>query len=187
MINPLAKATSDMLEILTPLNAEERMRVLHASLALLGEELPSRNANSGKGARLAEGGSNSDDDIDAPLAPPAKAWVKKNNLTIEQMEHYFHFDQGKVKVIAQLGSSKAKREQTANSYLAQGAAAFMATGEASFTDDDARALCEHLGCYDQGNHARNVKALGNKLTGSKSSGWKLTAPGLTAVAELIKG
>ncbi|GGK17241.1 hypothetical protein GCM10011394_28060 [Luteimonas terricola] len=73
-----------------------------------------------------------------------------------------------------------------NTYLMLGIAAFLSTGEASFTDKDARELCEHFGCYDATNHAKYIKEFGNKITGSKSSGWKLTAPGLNAAAELVK-
>jgi hypothetical protein len=73
-----------------------------------------------------------------------------------------------------------------HTYLMQGFAAFLATGEASFSDKDARDLCEHFGCYDATNHAKYIKEFGNRITGSKNAGWKLTAPGLTAVAELLK-
>jgi hypothetical protein len=67
-----------------------------------------------------------------------------------------------------------------------GLASLIGSGDPSFTDEQARALCVHFGCYDNGNHSTFVKALGNQATGSKTSGWKLTSPGLSAIAELIK-
>jgi hypothetical protein len=67
-----------------------------------------------------------------------------------------------------------------------GLAALFSSGEASFSDDAARNVCTHFGCYDQRNHSTYVKALGNNVTGSKSAGWKLTAPGLTAIANRVK-
>lgn len=63
----------------------------------------------------------------------------------------------------------------------------LASGEAKFTDKEARALCTSAGCYDGPNHASTLKARGNWFTGSKEKGWVLTAPGLKHGAALIKG
>ena len=62
----------------------------------------------------------------------------------------------------------------------------VATGDSAFDDKSARALCKGSGCYSDANHSVYIKAKGNKLTGSKDSGWKLTAPGLKFGAELVK-
>jgi Rieske Fe-S protein len=59
------------------------------------------------------------------------------------------------------------------------------SGGTDFSEDTARQYCQHLGCYDSPNHSKYLKGFGNKITGSKDSGWKLTAPGLTAAAKLI--
>jgi hypothetical protein len=99
---------------------------------------------------------------------------------------FLHLEKGQVAVIELPANCKSKRERTQASYLMAGLASLMSTGDASFTDEQARALCLHFGCYDRGNYRTFVNGLGNKVTGSKSTGWKLTAPGLGEVAELIK-
>lgn len=178
MTNPLAEATAGVLEILSALSPEDRSRVVRATLTLLGDELPSANRKT-----LPAQENEEESDLEAP--PQVKIWAKKHGLTSEQLEQHFHFDQGKVVAISLPGSTKKKIEQVENTYLMQGLSAFLATGDSSFSDDDARSLCEHFGCYDSSNHSKYMK-FGNRITGSKSGGWKLTAPGLTAAAELLK-
>lgn len=56
----------------------------------------------------------------------------------------------------------------------------------TFSDGEARELCTQFGCYDQGNHSKIYKDFGNRATGSKNAGWKLTNPGLVAAAGLLK-
>ena len=71
-------------------------------------------------------------------------------------------------------------------YVLTGIARLLATGEPSFDDKAARAACKNLGCLNETNHASYIKDRGNRMTGSKETGWKLTAPGLALGAALIK-
>jgi hypothetical protein len=151
-------------------------------MTLLGEEFAPRGSSKGK---LGE----EQDEADAgsvEVHPLAKQWMKKNGVTSEQLEHFFHFDQGQVIPIALPGNAASKKEQSLNAYMTVGLARFLASGDSAFTDADARKFCEQSGCYDGPNHSKIVKELKNRVTGSKSVGWKLTAPGLSAVAELVK-
>lgn len=185
MTNPLAQATSELLEILSPLGTDDRFRVVRAALTLLGEEMPTRSA-SAMGGKGKLGTDDEEENLSDGLSAAAKVWARKHQIDREQLDHYFHFDQGKVVPISLAGTTKKKSEQVENTYLTQGMASFIATGDAAFTDDEARALCEHFGCYDTTNHAKYVKGFGNRITGSKSSGWKLTVPGFSAFADLVK-
>ena len=81
---------------------------------------------------------------------------------------------------------KSDRVKTINTYLLTGIAALLESGTANFQDETARKNCESLGCYDQNNHSKYMKEFGNKITGSKKTGWKLTGPGLVAGAEILK-
>src|SRR5204862_56771 len=111
------------------------------------------------------------------ISEKATAWIRKNGIDTDALEQTFHIDGGKVELIGEsIGNSK--RQQTVNTYLLTGIAAYLATGSPEFSDDDARNYCQHFGCYDSPNHSNYVKAFGNRITGSKASGWKLTAPGL---------
>lgn len=95
-----------------------------------------------------------------------------------------HVDGSGATLLSAVGDGK--RQQTINTYLLTGVAALLSTGKAEFTNETARNNCENLGCYDIGNHANTLKKFENKITGSKAVGWKLTAPGLTAAAALLK-
>lgn len=180
----LAQATAKVVEVIAAFSSEERLRIVKASLTLLGDEFSTPSA--GQMAQRSSDQRFDEDSNHLKLHSLAQQWMRKNGLTTEQLEHYFHFDQGQVVPIALLGDATSKREQTVNAYLTVGIAHFLASGDASFTDADARKFCEQSGCYDGPNHAKSITALKNRVTGSKSTGWKLTSPGLTAGADLIK-
>lgn len=67
-----------------------------------------------------------------------------------------------------------------------GIAKLLSSGDPSFDDKSARALCETSGCYDSANHAASLRDKGNEFTGTKDKGWTLTTPGLKRGAILIK-
>lgn len=183
MPDSLTTAMSKIVEILTPLDGDQRRRVVQASFALLGEESGSPKSLGSVAAKRNE--ETSGEVIDG-ISPAATAWLMKAKITREQLEQCFHFDGGVVKVISLPGGATKRIDQVIHTYLMQGFAAFLATGAPSFTNQEARDLCEHFGCYDPTNHAKYIKEFGNRITGSKTAGWKLTAPGLTAAAELLR-
>jgi hypothetical protein len=179
----LTEATTSLHGILEPLSSEDRRRVIQAALVLLGDIPPAL------GAKPIQ------QPLDEPepsgllpaLPPQAKAWMTKHKVSAGSIEAFIHLDNGKATVIESPATKGSGREKTHAAYLMAGLASLFENGEPSVNDDVARALCVHFGCYDANNHSAYVKALGNSVAGSKSAGWKLTAPGLTAVAELIKG
>ncbi len=127
-----------------------------------------------------------DDDGKIPgISKAGATWIERNGLTSDKLEEHFHVEDGKGTLIGDpIGDGK--REQSINTYLLTGVAALLGTGKAEFTDKTARENCTQLGCYDSPNHSNTVSQLGNKVTGSKKAGWKLTAPGLSAAAALLK-
>jgi hypothetical protein len=105
-------------------------------------------------------------------------------LTDELLERVFHFD-GQCELIAAPPGTN-KREQTINAYVLIGVQHLLQSDDSKFSDAAAVALCKRLGCYDQANHALTRTKFGNRLTGSKDSGYTLTVPGLDQAATLIK-
>ncbi len=182
MSSPLTTAMSKVVELLNPLSSEERKRVVQAAFALLGEDA----APSSLGPATNNYAEDASSDTLPKVHATASQWLKRTGVTQDQLDQHLYFDGGTAKVISLPGGASKRIHQVMNTYLMLGIAAFLSTGEASFTDKDARELCEHFGCYDATNHAKYIKEFGNKITGSKSSGWKLTAPGLNAAAELVK-
>jgi len=97
------------------------------------------------------------------------------------------FESGKIEsVIASDIPGKNKKEKNLNAYLLTGIGQYISTGDTSFDDKTARALCTTFACYDSTNHAVYMKGKGNELTGSKENDWKVTAPGLKKGALLVK-
>lgn len=189
MSTSITSATTKLFEVLQPLQSEERLRVVEAALTLLGERPMKFGGGSplGPGAGASQARQDDSQDDGVKLSSAARAWARKHGITADTLLHYFDISDGKATVIGLPGSSKEKKAQALNTYLMTGLANYLTTGDASFSDEDARKLCVHFGCYDKGNHSKYLADLKNRVHGSKSAGWKLTAPGLEAAAELLKG
>lgn len=183
MSTDLANAMSKVVEVLSPLTSDERQRVVSASLALLGEG--GASAPAAVSAQPAATGKSVNSELSG-ISAPASAWMNKNGMTLEDLEHYFHLEGESVTTLALPGKSSKRSQQALETYLLLGFAAYLASGEPAFGDKEARELCEHFGCYDQTNHSKIFKSFGNKIVGSKSAGWKLTAPGIKAAGALVK-
>lgn len=184
----MTKTKTDILTsivgFLEPLESEERMRIINASLVLLGEKTLTSN--------LAKEVGNQDTDLEVSeslgfLSPKAKIWMTQNKLNIKLLEQVFHIADGVAEVIAPHIPGKNMTDQTLNAYILTGAAHLLITGEANFTDKEARLLCSSSGCYDPSNHSATIRNKGNEFTGTKEKGWTLTTPGRKKAAELIFG
>ncbi len=68
----------------------------------------------------------------------------------------------------------------------KGIAAYLSTGAARITAEQIKEACLHYDAYDSPNHAKYLRGMSTELSGSKESGHKLTARGLTAGTELIR-
>lgn len=187
METSVTDATAKVHAILEPLSSDERRRVTQAAMILLGEDARAVSATPPTSSPKASAQPPTDgieDPVDFPV--PAQRWMSKHNLARERLEQFFHFDDNSVKPIELPGNVKGLREKTINTYLTLGAAALLQAGKPSFSDEDARNQCKEFGCYDMPNHAKHLKCFGNQIAGSKSKGWKLTAPGLVAAAHVLK-
>ena len=183
MSNKIAVVVTKIVSALAGLeNADERQRAVQAALTVYGDRAITTPPTStpDKTAQVSEGADASPDGIHAS----GLAWMKRNSLSVQQIEQLFHIDDSGVSLLSAVG--EGKRQQAINTYLLTGIGALLKSGKAEFEDETARNNCESLGCYDMNNHGNTLKKFGNNITGSKKAGWKLTAPGLTAAAALIK-
>jgi hypothetical protein len=173
-------------DLLEPLTSEERHKVINSTLILLGETPTSPTPGTqGPSTKPTGDGSKADQNLGG-LPERAKAWMKQNQLNLAQVERVFHIAHDGATVIASPVPGKGAREQTHNAYVLQGISRLLAAGDPSFTDKDARKVCQNLGCYSPTNHATYLSDKGNLLTGSKDKGWNVTAPGLKHGADLVK-
>ncbi len=179
----IAEIAGKIFHLLEPLNSETRHNIIRASLTLLGET--STHGAAGGAALGATVGSAPDPTL-IGLSPKGATWIKHSGLTLAQVERVFDISNQGVTVIASEVPGKSDKEKTHNAYVLQGVSRLLASGDPTFEDKDARKLCEDSGCYNKANHAVYMSAKGNVLTGSKKSGWRLTAPGLKHGADLVK-
>jgi hypothetical protein len=171
---------AEIVDLLTPVDSVERLRIIKASLTLLGETNPTD-------ARPGSDGAGSEVDGEASgMQARARAWMKQPLITIEELQQVFHFENGTAEIIAGDIPGKNKKEKTLNAYVLTGLGKFLSTGASAFDDKSARALCVASGCYDDSNHSSIIKEKGNEFAGTKDSGWTLTAPGLKRAAALVK-
>lgn len=182
MADHLAAAMTKVIDVLTPLDSDQRKRVIQAAFALLGET-PSTGTPGGASGTATE---TPEYAAAEGVSQAATIWLQKAKVSKDQLDQHFHIDGGPVTVISLPGNATKKIDQVLHTYLMQGVASLLTNGESAFSDSDARDLCKHFGCYDHTNHAKYTKAFGNRITGSKGTGWKLTAPGLALAAELLK-
>ncbi|MDB5293820.1 MAG: hypothetical protein JWL69_5061 [Phycisphaerales bacterium] len=173
-------AATKLVEILGGLDSEQRSRAISAAMVLLGEPTQGLMEPTNGRTQIAPS-----DDVKG-LSSKALAWARKSGISTDQLQHVFAIEPDGVEVIAGRAPGKSKRLQTIESYLICGLKSFVASGDPSFTDEDARAVCKSLGAFDSPNHFNYVKGLGNLATGSKDAGWKLTNPGLTRAADIVK-
>jgi hypothetical protein len=183
ILKSVAAATPKLVQLLTPLTPEGRQRAIASALMVFGESLSSATRQKDKDADVVSG---SHAAAGEGICQKAAAWMKKNALSREQLEHAFSIDRDSIDVIASQMPQKTVSKQVVQAYVICGVAAFLKTGELAFTDKDARRLCEKVGAYDQANHATYTKKFANLITGSKEAGWKLTNPGLSEGVKIIK-
>lgn len=173
---------SEIVELLTPIDPAERTRVIQASLTLLGDALPISQSRPGASVETSQ-----DDGGEASALPSrARAWIRQNAVSLDQLQQVFHLENGTAEVIAGDIPGKNNKERTYSAYILTGLSKLLSTNNPAFDDKSARALCESAGCYDQANHSVYIKERRNEFTGSKEKGWTLTAPGLKRAAELVK-
>ena len=172
---------SEVVELLTPIESAERLRVIQASLMLLGETFPIGPHRAAGGGQAAEedGGELSE------LPARTRAWMRQYGVSLEEIQQVFHLENGNAEVIAGDIPGKNKKEKTYNAYVLTGLAKLLSTGAPTFDDKTARALCVSSGCYDLSNHSVTIKDRGNEFAGTKDA-WTLTAPGLKRAATLVK-
>jgi hypothetical protein len=177
----IGEATVKLVDLLGAFSPDERHRIIEAARILMGDTefqpvAPNRSSN----------GAGDFQNASSPLPARANSWLKQHEIEFERLEQIFHIDGDRIDIIAASIPGKSTKEQTLNSYILTGLAEFLRTGDASFQDKAARQTCKSLGCLNETNHASYIKDRGNKLTGSKEQGWKLTAPGLAHAAQLVK-
>src|SRR5207247_6508347 len=108
------------------------------------------------------------------------------SVTQDQLDHVFHRTEAGVEFIAPALPGATTKERAINAYILTGLRNLLGGGDGQFADDEARQVCTQYGAYDPNNHSKVLGTLKPEVTGNKSSGWGLTAPGRLKAAQLVK-
>jgi hypothetical protein len=188
--DPELAAMAAVLQVLQPLDPPMQGRVIRWVLEKLeiGDHLPIGASRGAQGSLQQDQGVPVAASASSAFRVPALAlaWTRQNGITDPELECTFHQTGEGFSVIARHVPGSSRRERVLNCYLLAGACTLLSTGEANFTDQKARELCEEYGCLDTTNHSKYLGEKSNDFVGSKSKGWSLTAPGKKRVALLIK-
>lgn len=179
----ISEAVGKVADIIAPYSLDEQMRIVRAAITVVGGDAAAlSSASSSANAQGAQFGT----DLPADLPPKAKMWINQHHLSMTDLEQVYHLEGGHADLIAAHLPGKGKKAQTINTYVLLGVGRLLSTGNTEFDDKTARETCRSHGCYDEANHALTMKEVGNRITGSKEKGWKLTTPGLAYGATLIR-
>jgi hypothetical protein len=179
--NTAVEALPKLVQLLSGLPALEREKAISAAKILLSDPADLSMTTRHQQSHADAGG----ESIEG-IAGKAASWIRKNGLNREQLDQVFSIEDNTFDVIAAKMPGKSKRQQTVEAYIMCGLKSFLQTGEPNFTDKEGRQLSQKVGCYDRPNHHNYIKAFGNRIGGSKDGGWKLTNPGLSEAARIVK-
>lgn len=127
----------------------------------------------------------SPDDLDG-ISPVALRWMRRNGLTADRLSAIFSLGVDEIDLVAKKAPGKSRRARMQNVFLLKGVAAYLSTGAARFTHEQIKEACLHYDAFDTDNFASYLKDFSAEVSGTKESGYTLTARGLTAATEIIK-
>lgn len=120
------------------------------------------------------------------ISPVAQKWMRRNGLQPVALSALFSLGVDEIDLVAKTVPGKTKKERMRSVLLLLGVAGYLSTGAARIPDDKLREACIHYDAYDLSNFSAYMKTLNAEASGSKESGYTLTARGLTSATDLVK-
>lgn len=196
-VDPEITAIAEVYSALKSLESDAQERVLAYVARKLSVKVPNSVATdehrldtdaSRDASREDEQAAAQQDDVkeDDGISPIAKKWMKRNGLTAADLSSVFSLGVDEIDVVAKDVPGKKKTEKLRSVFLLKGVAAYLAGGAARFNHQQAKEACLHYDAFDAANFAVNFKRLASEVSGTKESGYSLTARGLAGATELVK-
>ncbi len=92
-----------------------------------------------------------------------------------------------IDLVAKKVPGSNKKDKMLSVFRLKGVAAYLGAGVARFTHEEVKEACVHYDAFDTNNFAAYLKSIASEVSGTKESGYTLTARGLTEATEMIKG
>jgi hypothetical protein len=120
------------------------------------------------------------------ISPVALKWMRRSGLAPSSLSALFSLGVDEIDLVAKKVPGTNKKERTHSVLLLKGIAAYLSTGVARVTHEQLKEASLHYDAFDTTNFARYLKSFSAEVAGTKDSGYKLTARGLTNATEMIK-
>ncbi len=121
------------------------------------------------------------------ISPVAIKWMRRSGLTAQGLSPFFSLGVDEIDLVAKKVPGESKKDRMHSVLLLKGIAAYLSTGVARVTHEQAKEACLHYDAYDSANFAAHLKkSFAAEVAGNKQSGYTLTARGLTNATEIIK-
>ena len=193
--DPEIAAIESVVEALRDLPPDARQRVFRYvagkfSIGLQGSEISQARADSvisGQGPVFAGGPMSPNSFYTEGISPVALKWMQRSGLSPALLSDIFSLGGSEISLISKDVPGKSKRQRMRNVLLLEGITTYLGKGVPRVSYDELRQACEHYDAYDGANFAAHLKSFGADISGSKDTGYTLSARGLTAATHLIKG
>ncbi len=126
-----------------------------------------------------------DDELDG-ISPAGRKWITRNGISPSALMKIFSLGIDEIDLIAKSVPGKGKATRQKNIFLLKGMASYLGTGTARFTHEQIKEACLHYDAYDSPNFAKNLNAMSAEVSGTKDTGYTLTAKGISEATTLIK-
>lgn len=120
------------------------------------------------------------------ISPVALKWMKRSGLTASGLSALFSLGVDEIDLVAKRVPGDGKKDRMRSVLLLKGIAAYLSTGAARVAHEQLKEACLHYDAYDGGNFATHLRSFSAEASGTKESGYTLTARGLTNATEIIK-
>lgn len=120
------------------------------------------------------------------VSPAAIKWMKRNGFTSDQLSKLFSLGIDEIDLVAKKVPGTSMRDKTRSVILLKGIASYLGTGVPRVTYEQIKEASQHYGAFDNTNFAKYVKTMAADVSGTKESGYTLTARGLTEATELVR-
>jgi hypothetical protein len=126
-----------------------------------------------------------EDDLEG-VSPVARKWMRRNALSASKLSEIFSLGGDEIDLVVKKVPGTSNKARAHNVFLLKGIAAYLAGGAARFTHEQVKETCLHYDAYDSTNFSKYVKDFSADVSGTKESGYTLTARGLVAATAVVR-
>jgi len=120
------------------------------------------------------------------ISSVAQKWIQRSGITPNKLSLIFSLGVDEIDLVAKSVPGKSVRARMLNVVLLKGIAAYLSSGVPRVNLAQLKDACTHYNAYDENNFYKHIKGFAVHLSGSKETGYSLTARGLTDATEIIK-